>query len=69
MGSLRNEVWPSQIEQETCEIMRHQLVLRNKQVGKEAKRCIKYGDAISVMFKKYREISSSTVNKVNEMAS
>ena len=57
--------------------LQHRLNLTNKSVTKEAKKCKNYGDAIDVMFKRYRErgrqhrdalysLSADKANKVIE---
>ena len=49
--------------------LKHKLERYNKQVSKEAKRCEKYGNAMDVMFKKYREIASVSVKNISDAAS
>ena len=45
--------------------LQHRLSTTNKAVSKEAKKCEKYGSAIDVMFKRYRERGGECKNNLS----
>ena len=44
-------------DDEIVACLRHKLAKTNKAVDREAKKCKKYGNAVDVLFKKYREMA------------
>jgi len=45
-------------ESEIVSTLQHSLSLRKKQIEREAKKCDKYAQAVSVMSRKYQEMAS-----------
>ena len=56
--SLKNV--KEQKQKDVVSNLKQTLVIQNKLIEKEAKKCGKYGQALDVMFKKYQKISKES---------